>query len=394
MKEDVKMKKNIVVVGPYLPGKSYGGPVKSIINMVETLNDYFNFYIITDDRDLNSQETYQDVEIGAWNIVGKANVFYVPKAKELKYINSILKTIDYDLVYISSFFLKNSVIIQIMKWLNFIKKPVIVAPCGEFSPAALSIKAAKKKSFIKMYKLLNIKNSLTYACTSINDRQHILNVLGDKIKIFISGNIVSNEIEDHLVRNKIVGQLKIVTLSRISKIKNIDYSLNLLKILADIDNSFSKIVFDIYGPIEDEKYWNECLAIIQKLTNKIEVNYKGSVENIDVINTLSSYHIFLLPTKGENFGHVIQEAFLSGCPVIISDQTPWSGLKELDVGFDISLTNQTAFVATIKYYLNMDDADYKLASHKAYVYGAEKVRNQLAIKEHLEMFNIEIASGK
>jgi hypothetical protein len=31
----------------------------------------------------------------------------------------------------------------------------------------------------------------------------------------------------------------------------------------------------------------------------------------------------ILPTLGENFGHVIAESLLSNTPVLISDKTPW-----------------------------------------------------------------------
>ena len=71
------MKKNILITGPYLPGKSYGGPVKSLYNMVQTLGHEYNFYIITGDRDLNSNIQYDSVKIGEWNKVGKAQVLYV-----------------------------------------------------------------------------------------------------------------------------------------------------------------------------------------------------------------------------------------------------------------------------------------------------------------------------
>ena len=83
------MKKNIVIIGPYLPGKSFGGPVKSILNMVDTLSGEYYFDIITGDRDLNATEPYRDVNIGEWNKVGKANVFYIPKGHERKCIRKI-----------------------------------------------------------------------------------------------------------------------------------------------------------------------------------------------------------------------------------------------------------------------------------------------------------------
>ena len=34
------------------------------------------------------------------------------------------------------------------------------------------------------------------------------------------------------------------------------------------------------------------------------------------------YDLLFLPTKGENFGHVILESMSAGTPVLISDTTP------------------------------------------------------------------------
>jgi hypothetical protein len=52
---------------------------------------------------------------------------------------------------------------------------------------------------------------------------------------------------------------------------------------------------------------------------------------------LAEYDLFLFPTLGENYGHVISEALASGCPVVISDQTPWRNLEAEGInrnGFD------------------------------------------------------------
>lgn len=379
------MRKNVLITGPYIPGKHFGGPVKSLINMVETLNNEFSFYIATGDRDLGASTPYSSVDIGLWNEIGKAKVFYLPKGQEFKYILRIFKEIDFDLVYCSSFFEKKSILIQIMKWLRFIKKPVIVAPRGEFSPSAIKMKAKKKKVYLKLYKMLKIQNAIAFTCTSENDKRDILRVLGDNTTIFIAGNIVNYAVVNKSLNHKEKGQLKMVTVSRIAPIKNIDYSLQLLKQISEIDFDF-KIYFDIYGPMEDQIYWNKCLSIIREIRDKVVVNYNGPLEYADVISQLSNYHVFLLPTKGENFGHVIQEAFLAGCPVILSDQTPWKELKEFNVGFDISLSNHNAFIKAIQYYLAMDENEYRKVSNQALEFGINKINNQTSIKEHLEMF--------
>ena len=59
----------------------------------------------------------------------------------------------------------------------------------------------------------------------------------------------------------------------------------------------------------------------------------------------ATHDLLILPTQGENHGYVIQEALLSGCPVLISDRTPWRGLAALGVGADLPLEQPERFVA-------------------------------------------------
>lgn len=381
------MKKKILVIGPYLPGKYYGGPVKSLLNMVETLNTYYSFDIITNDRDLNANEPYSDVNIGEWNKIGSANVFYIPKGKDLHYIKRILKLNTYDLIYVSSFFARKSLIIQFLKTIKYIKIPVLVAPRGEFSSEALNLKSFKKRLLLLIYKLFRANKRNEYTCTSKKDKRDIKKILGNKININIAGNIVSDDFNKNEINKKEIGKLKLVTVSRISPIKNIDYTLNVLKKINSQKEEFEEIIFDIYGPLEDKEYWNKCLSIIEKLSDKIKVSYKGVIRYDQVVDVLSNYHLFILPSKGENFGHVIQESFLAGCPVIISDRTPWKNLKELKVGYDIPLEKEKYFIKALENFIKMDNKTFEETSKSAKKYGTYKVENQTAIKEHVLMFN-------
>ena len=43
-------------ISHYIPGYKSGGPVKSIYNLSEHLNKYFDFLIVTSDRDLKDKK--------------------------------------------------------------------------------------------------------------------------------------------------------------------------------------------------------------------------------------------------------------------------------------------------------------------------------------------------
>jgi len=61
VKDNIKNKKKKIVlifVGAYTPGYKAGGPIQSIQNLVECLNNDFEFKIITSDRDIGDSKAY------------------------------------------------------------------------------------------------------------------------------------------------------------------------------------------------------------------------------------------------------------------------------------------------------------------------------------------------
>ena len=71
----------------------------------------------------------------------------------------------------------------------------------------------------------------------------------------------------------------------------------------------------------------------------------------EVIGTFEKYDIFLFPTKGENFGHVIYEALVGGCIPIISNTTPWLDLEENHCGMVCDVNDIDMFRHSIERYL-------------------------------------------
>ena len=63
----------------------------------------------------------------------------------------------------------------------------------------------------------------------------------------------------------------------------------------------------------------------------------------DISNIFDQNHVLLLPTFGENYGHVINESILNNCPVIISDKTPWQDLEFNNLGYVCDVTKYQEF---------------------------------------------------
>lgn len=330
----------IIFTGYYLPGYKGGGPIKTIKNLVEQLGDEISFKILTNDRDLGDKLPYDSVNCGAWNQLGNAEVFYTqPGFTGYKQIIKILSEKKYDIIYLNSFFSIRFSLIPMLITKGFNKK-IILGPRGEFSEGALSLKAQKKRAFIKIYKVLSLHKGITFQASSDYEAQDILKVLGPHVDIQIAEDIGSQEFAENLpIRYS--DTLNIVFVSRISPKKNL---LAALEVLKSVQNSVS---YDIYGPIEDNEYWAKCEAVINALPENIQVEYKGELYPDEVVSTLSKYDAFFMPTKGENYGHVIAEALCAGLPLLIADTTPWRNLQKQGIGWDLSLINPEVFSTVI-----------------------------------------------
>src|SRR5581483_8212658 len=94
----------------------------------------------------------------------------------------------------------------------------------------------------------------------------------------------------------------------------------------------------------------------------------------------------LFPTHGENYGHVIREALAAGCPVIISDQTPWRGLEALGVGWDLALSDPQAFTGVLQRCIDMDTAAFSQWVARAKEYGTNLSRDPDIVGQNRRLF--------
>ncbi len=147
-----------------------------------------------------------------------------------------------------------------------------------------------------------------------------------------------------------------------------------------------RVEFDLYGPIYDKTYWEECKNIIETLPSNVMVNYKGSLQSENVLKTLSEYHFHFSRTRGENFGHAILQAMSAGVPVIISDQTIWQDLNMLNAGWDISLSSEKDFVSVIEKCINMSQAEYDILSKGAFNFAKSFTENKNIIEQNRQLF--------
>ena len=146
------------------------------------------------------------------------------------------------------------------------------------------------------------------------------------------------------------------------------------------------MVYDIYGPIEDRDYWLECEKAIGALPPYIQVQHKGELMPDVVVRTMAHYDVFFMPTKGENYSHVITEAFCAGLPVLIADTTPWRNLQNLSIGWDLPLDNPDAFSAVLDELATMQAEEHLRTRQNVLTWAKNKFSQRDAIEANIALF--------
>lgn len=370
----------------YLPGYKAGGVLRSLSSLVKTLNSHFDFFICTRDRDCGDNKPYPNVKVNEWTSGGPGVHTY--------YINARLLTIPLilnsmragakDIIYLTSFFSPYFTILPLLFIrLGLLKANcVILAPRGELSTGCLAVKKFKKALFLKLAISLGLYKNIVWHASSVIESDQIRASLGLVANSILEAPdiICSSEIIDLPKSQKKSGSLRIIFLSRISPVKNLVFLLRVLK------RSKKKIHLDIFGPLEDTKYWNDCENLIDDMPLNVSISYLGSIQSHNVISTFAKYDLFALPTLGESFGNVILESLMAGTPVLLSDKTPW--LKSKLGGVQVLDLNEESWIRALDSRVEEGGAVYSEKSVDAIKYAKTYQAESNAIEKNMNLFSI------
>lgn len=364
--------KALIVLGGFFPAQTYGGPTISIDNLCSLLCSEIEFYILTSDHELNKTDRLNGISEG-WNVRQNCKVMYLRKDEEnSKKYAQVVAQLRPDFIYINSLFSASKTVpfLRIAKRNNI---PILLAPRGELCVNSFDKKYKKIPYLILLSRYLRAKN-VWYQSTSEEEEIQIAKTIRvNPNKILRLTNVATVPNTMNLSKSKQKGSCNLVFVSRIQEKKNLSFA---LQCLAKVK---AKVSFSIYGPLESLKYWDKCQGIINNLPENINVEYKGMLQHDEVLRAFSKYHAFLFPTLSENYGHVMVEAMLSGCPIITSDQVPWTDVNNVGAGWSIPLTDMDSFVAAIEKLALMNQQEYQTLQDACINYIVEKV-DMLGVK--------------
>ena len=365
----------LITIPWFLPAYKAGGPIRSIANLVDRFDEGIEYRIFCGDTDLDGIEL-TGIEKGKWLPFNKnTQVWYAEKGEVSKTLTDQAELLKPNVLFIIGIYSWHYNIVPLL----FCKAPKkILSVRGMLHPGALTQKKVKKRLFLDMLRISGIGKKITFHATDEEEAKFIRYEFGKKVKVNIAANY-GKQIVPGPQLYKAPGSLKMLTVALISPMKNY------LTVLEALALCTADISYDIYGPVKEPEYWQLCLEQIKKLPANIRVSYRGQTDPENISSILEENHIFIMPSKSENFGHAIYEALSAGKPVITSRFTPWNGLQETHAGMNAE-TSASSLAEAIAFFAAADDDAYRFFTRGAANYIAQKISIEKTDEQYRRLF--------
>ena len=267
----MKKAKVFILYDYFDPAFKAGGPIRSLVNLVQALQEDMDLYILTSNMDLDMSDL--EVQSDSWLSYGSSvKVIYLSRHRRNgTFLKSLIQEEEPDVIYINGIYSWFFVIMALKVLRQFPNIKTIIAPRGMLQKRPLSIKPLKKRIYLFYLKLI-LPKKLTWHVTTEQEQEELPKFTRAKNNVSLIGNLPS--FKEDWTRGEFKDQ-KVVTfgtVALISPMKNIHL---VLETLADIN---ADVIYKIYGPIKDQDYWNMCLRIVDNLPSHVTVEYHGAIK--------------------------------------------------------------------------------------------------------------------
>jgi len=356
--------------------------VRTVDALVHRLAGRVHFDVVTRDRDLGEPRAYPDVRTSVWLNGQIERRLYLRRTDERPLaLLRLLRRTPHDVLYLNTLysgaFALYPLIFRRLGLLN--QARVVLAPRGQLSPGALAIRRAKKISYLNTIRALGLLRDIVWHASSTDEETDIRHLV-PYATVQVAPNLRRPRAAPLNVPSP-AGSVRVVFLSRISETKNLDGALRILA------GCTTPVEFNIYGQQEDLRYWRACRRIMGSLPANVTCRYCGAVRHDDVANVFANHDLLLLPTHGENFGHVIGEALEAGCLPLVSDRTPWRALAKHSAGWDLPLDDPAAFATVILEYSQLGEPQRILQRSRAREFVARRDADEEHLSAHLRLLS-------
>lgn len=356
----------------FLPAYKAGGPVQTVANLVARPLPGLQFRIITSNREWDGAvlpvPADQWIAYNPWT-----EVYYSSRGTAPALQDRNAGTLYLNGMYSWQFVLKPLLLSE--------GRRKILSPRGMLLEGALAQKRWKKKLYLALWKGARLHHKVEFHATDKAEEAAIQKVFGNGVRVHRAANLPKQVALQPLLP-KWKGSLVLLTIALLSPMKNI---LPVLQALQEVDRP---VTYHIHGPVIDKAYWQQCRRVITSLPANIRVVYHGDVHPSEVEETLKKAHVFIMPSKSENFGHALYEALSAGRPVITSEATPWNGLREERAGINLDPQERGAISEAVLHFAAMDSDELQTWSTAARCYAEKRVNHEAIREEYCRMFGL------
>ena len=356
--ESVDPKPRVLVAAEWFtPAFRAGGPIRSVANLVELLGETHDVWVVAGAYDLAQTAPLPNLPLNEWIERPWGHVMYLTHDRWTRGLwqELILEQLRPDFLYLNSLFARFFAQTPLHVARQRPETQVVVAPRGMLGPGALEIKRLKKRVFLSAARGLKWFHGVRWHASTAMEEGEIRAQFPDA-EVFVAQNLPSLPSASPSDERLNDGPLVLAALGRIQEKKNIHFGLKVLAEALRATQNPPEVNVQLIGPAESEQY-------LQTLLNQpdwprsLRVEHLGARTPDEVSELLGRVHFLLMPTRHENFGHAIVEAWSHGCPVLLSDQTPWRDLEHRQLGWDWELDERT-WVEGLKRVLDMDRAEW------------------------------------
>lgn len=182
-------------------------------------------------------------------------------------------------------------------WLLSSKKQnAVIVESSEFESTHKGVKGLLKKIFVQ-------KISLGFA--SGDSQKKLLKNIGYKGEIRKTKGVGIFNYNRVSIKREISEVKKFLYVGRLSEEKNLEQIINIFNKIPNL-----KLTIVGYGPLEKK---------LKNIAN-CNIEFLGKVENKNLSRIYQEHDVFILPSKSEPWGLVVEEALYNGKPVIVSNR--------------------------------------------------------------------------
>ena len=376
------MKKRVLIaVDWFPPAFKAGGPIRSAYNLAAFLSQMHEVWVVTGDRDLDEEQPL-DVRFNEWiTIESGANTIQVRYTSGIdkSQWKDILDEVKPEVIHLNSLFSKGFTLLPLRVLRQRPNVRVVMAPRGMLGEAALSIKPLKKRLFLTLARGMGWMDGVRWHASSEQEAIEVRRAF-PRAHTAVAQNLPSPAPSE--IASRPDDRWNIAVIGRIHRVKNLHFGLQ-----AVLGAQTSRpVTVNFIGPMEDAAYKLELERLATK-NSAVEVVFHGGMPPSELGPHFQAAHYLLSSTTQENFGHSIVEAWAHGCPVLISDRTPWRGLEAYNVGWDWPL-DESEWNAGLNAALTLNHAEWEAKSRAARAYFSERVLSAEAERANLALFEL------